>query len=656
MAPSTPPLDTYIVIDNGDYGEDPTNISDNSSNNKSSNTSTTTTITAANSNNKSNNSPFSGIEPSMVGAAATAGPFAGFQRLLDRNPTKVINGRYTISFRQLLILIVIILTIPVLWFFTGGSYNFNMREAFNKQLERQRAHSNNTPHVQNGLQSVVAGIAPLNAVAQDRHDRVRGKGARTGLKQIQFDFPMESKEEREEREQRLNQVRAGMAHAWAGYKKHAWGHDEVKPVSGGYKDNFGGWGATMIDSLDTLVIMGFNKEFDEALEWVKTSFDMTRKPTDQLQFFETVIRYLGGLLSTYDLTGEKVLLDKAEELGNYCLNAFTNRVFPNGRFAVQKNANYRGSSFILAEVGTIQLEFTRLSTLTGNPIYKDKALAIFDTLDTANAGIPGVLPFFVSEAENAPYSYYTGSIGGMADSYYEYILKEWIILDGKAPKYRKMFEKAIQSVSDFMVTRPDDGNQNVALIGLTESSDKSIKAEMEHLGCFMGGSLAMGSKYFDRPGDMALAKQLTELCYQTYHHSETGLGPETIKFELVSGTNGKRFKVNPTTFYDRRSSRNLYILRPETLESLWILYRITGEKKYQDQAWEIFLALERSCRTDIAYASLHDVNKIGSHDNRMESFFLAETMKYLYLIFSTPDVISLDHFVLNTEAHPILRQ
>ncbi|KAI8606411.1 class I alpha-mannosidase [Dissophora ornata] len=488
----------------------------------------------------------------------------------------------------------------------------------------------------------------------ERYDRVRGKGTRTSLKKIQFAFPQESETDRIEREKRLKAVRDGFEHAWYGYRKHAWGHDEVRPVTGGFQDRFNGWGATMIDSLDTLVIMGFNKEFDEALDWVKNSFDMTRQPTAQLQFFETIIRYLGGLLSAFDLTGEKVLLDKAEELGNYMLNAFQKRNFPAGRVAVDESANHSPVySFVLAEVGTIQLEFSRLSMLTKNPIYDQKAQRIFEVLGTATSELPGLLPLYVIDREGQHYSTYRATLGGMADSYYEYVLKEWILLDGKPAEYKQSFETAVDSIKKYMTMLPDNGSRDYVVLGLVNAGTKNVEPDMEHLACFMAGSLAMGSEYFDRPQDMVLAKQVAEACYLGYRHSVTGLAPEAMKFE--KGRDGKTFVARTDTFYSRAISRSEYILRPETLESLWILYRLTGEKKYQDQAWEIFESLEANCRTDIAYSGLRDVNLPGSYDNKMESFFLAETMKYLYLMFSTPDVISLDDFVLNTEAHPLRR-
>lgn len=491
------------------------------------------------------------------------------------------------------------------------------------------------------------------AVYRYREQRVRGRGARTGLRRIQFKFPPESDQDRLQREARLQSVRDGFEHAWTGYRNHAWGHDEVSPVSGGYKDNFNGWGATMIDSLDTLVIMGFNKEFDEALEWIKTKFSMTSNPTIQLPFFETIIRYMGGFLGAYELTGEKVLLDKAEELGKHVLNAFQGSDFPNSQFTIDPSSSlHRDESFVLAEIGTLQLEFSRLSKLTGNPIYDQKGRKIFDMLGTASSEIPGLLPPNVREGEDREYSNFQASVGGMVDSYYEYLLKEWILLDGEVVRYKEMFEEAVSSIKKYMIMSPEDGSNDYVILGRVNSTSKTVEADMGHLACFISGSLAMGSKYFGRPEDLLLARQVAQGCYLGYHHSVSGLAPEAARF--VESSRSGKFVTDPQHFFSHRS-RMEYILRPETLESLWILYRLTGEKKYQDQAWEIFQSLERNCRTSIAYTGLTNVNDVHSKDDRMESFFLAETLKYLYLIFSSPDVISLDDFVLNTEAHPLLR-
>ncbi|KAF9972269.1 hypothetical protein BGZ73_004654, partial [Actinomortierella ambigua] len=363
-------------------------------------------------------------------SGASGGLFGSVHQLFLRNPSTLVRGRYSISFRQIVSITGLVLGILVVWTYVGTHYTGDDASSFSEDLERSLKDVNKSSDL---FQYPLFEAQPNDPpTARDRWERVRGKGTRTTLKKIQHVFKAETEDERATREMRRKAVRDGFLHAWNGYKQHAWGHDEVYPVNGMPKDNFGGWGATMIDSLDTMLIMGLNTEFDEALEWVKTKFDMTKNPSAQLQFFETVIRYMGGLLSAYDLSGEKVLLDKAEELGNIMLNAFKTSDFPASRVTVDAQHQPSSSSYVLAEVGTIQLEFTRLSALTGNPIYENKALKVIDILSGQNSQIKGILPEFVNPGSKH-YSQYSAHVAGMTDSYYEYLLKEWILLDGKAP-------------------------------------------------------------------------------------------------------------------------------------------------------------------------------------------------------------------------------
>ncbi|KAF9425138.1 hypothetical protein BGZ94_007807 [Podila epigama] len=627
---------------------------------------------------------FSGSRASSSSARTTLfvskplGLISGLRRVFRRNPTTVLNGRYIISLRQVLALFSFVAVVGVLCSVTDGELTSRSANAWTQEFLKSQHHdpenSSSTSAQQQEDEAYFHEAAAIHAQERlgylpqkysltpthlnnirKRHERIRGKGTRTSLMAIQARYQRETREDRLIRERRLKAVRDGFEHAWQGYRRYAWGHDEVRPVSGGYKDTFNGWGATIIDSLDTLLIMDFHREFDEALEWIRTSFVMTKNPDHTLPFFETGIRYLGGLLSAYDLSGEKILLEKAKELGTYLLNAFQDTKMPQGRVAIRPKINMWPQRFyILAEVGTIQLEFTRLSQLTGDKVYETKAREVVHILETAKTQIPGLYPSQVTESEGFEYHSYHASVAGQIDSFYEYLLKEWILLDGKDDHLRQMFVAAMDSVHKYIVSRPESGSDKFAILGSVYSQTMEVQPTMDHLACFLGGSLAMGSKYFNRPQDLVLARQVTEACYLSYHYSTTGLGPESFEFPSTAA-NGSTFRVDPMTFYARRSRDSHYILRPEAVESLWVLYRITGEKKYQDKAWEMFQSLERSCRTKIAYSGLKNVNTIGSYDDGMESFFMAETMKYFYLIFSPTDVISLDQFVLNTEAHPVRR-
>ena len=138
---------------------------------------------------------------------------------------------------------------------------------------------------------------------------------------------------------------------------------------------------------------------------------------------------------------------------------------------------------------------------------------------------------------------------------------------------------------------------------------------------------------------MRVAEDLTHTCYMMYHTTRTGLSGESYRIAMD--------KLFPT---DRRN-----MLRPEVVESLMILHRVTGKQKYRDWGWEIFQSIEKHCKVSAGYSGVLDVNNDPAElDNRMQSWFLAETLKYLFLLFSPKDVVSLDQWVFNTEAHPLM--
>ena len=98
------------------------------------------------------------------------------------------------------------------------------------------------------------------------------------------------------------------------------------------------------------------------------------------------------------------------------------------------------------------------------------------------------------------------------------------------------------------------------------------------------------------------------------------------------------------------------LLRPETVESLFYLYRITKDNKYRDWGWTIFQNFEKYTKLKEGYTSINNVKSTGNpgYRNKMESFFLGETLKYFYLLFSDdPNLLPLDKWVFNTEAHPL---
>lgn len=159
-------------------------------------------------------------------------------------------------------------------------------------------------------------------------------GSPSPIPRIQSEFPAESWWTRRTRVKRQEAVKAAFKHAWQGYRNHAWMHDELSPLSGGTRESFAGWAATLVDSLDSLVIMGLMDEFEEALEAIE-HIDFSTTHATQINIFETTIRYLGGFLGAYDLTNGTypILLKKATEIADMIYASFdTDNRMPQSRW------------------------------------------------------------------------------------------------------------------------------------------------------------------------------------------------------------------------------------------------------------------------------------------------------------------------------------
>ncbi|KAK4988652.1 hypothetical protein LTR66_007258 [Elasticomyces elasticus] len=796
-------------------------------------------------------------------------------------------------------------------------------------------------------------------------------GTPNPIPRIQHNFKRETEAQKRDRLTRLRIIKDCAAHAWNGYKQQAWMHDEVLPVSGGRRDPFCGWAATLVDSLDTLWIMGMKDDFEEAVDAVR-HIDFTTSPRKDIPLFETTIRYLGGLLAAYDVSGAKyrVLLDKAVELAEILMGAFDtpNRMPVTFYYWMPTFASqpHRASTrVVLAELGSLSVEFTRLAQLTREPKYYDAIDRITDAFQVwqNSTRIPGMWPIYVdasgcekpaqiahsvsngpsqatighemvgqdviaglpvqhngdgkavpadveadtqvrppTEASNkmsednepggmigsdlgrSKVSYWDDSVdkgkrlaeidakaqldaskhkrqldgmidtpaggknvkllngslaydardlhskdrlgtksgqdvcvpqglsspssfggeqytlGGMSDSVYEYLPKEFILLGGLESKYQSMYEKSVETIIDKLLFRPmTPENHDILMSGTWRAFSEPDKNGLygnlspngEHLTCFAGGMFALGAKIFDRPGDLEIGTKLTEGCVWAYDATATGIMPETflavpcensndcmwnetrywefldpyehsrtklhdaasvrtapnqtssvietssdkmLAAVATSSSTNANIKVgiqkrqldyapeevpdklkaqsgqpktqgtnqaeqseagSPVTQVDAPSTSlaptpralytpqaplshqeyvkarikeerlppgfskitsKKYILRPEAIESVFYLYRITGDQHWRDVGWRMFKAIQDNTYAQYGNSAIDDVTKTAPElENAMESFWLAETLKYFFLLFSEESLLSLDDWVLNTEAHPLRR-
>jgi mannosyl-oligosaccharide alpha-1,2-mannosidase len=463
---------------------------------------------------------------------------------------------------------------------------------------------------------------------------------------------------------RQRAVKDTFERCWKAYKDRAWAHDELAPISGGSKTStFGGWGATLVDSLDTLWIMGMEKEYAEAVD---AATEINFGPTDdgEINVFEIIIRYLGGFIGAYDVSGchDSRLLNKAIEVADLAYAAFDtpNRMLVS-RWSPRKAANGEeqlpAESMLLAEAASSSVEFTRLSQITGDMRYFDAISRVTKVLDEQQGStkLPGMWPISVDMRTPDLKSDGFFGLGAMADSAYEYLPKMHQLLNGVGPEaaqYHKMYEYAMTTATTHTMFRPVvEDKADILIASANVDGKRSDKGQ--HLVCFAGGMLALGGRLFGNGSHIDIGRKLSDGCAWTYKHSPNGIMPEVFSMAACPTWAECEYTAQsgPTPFSNIDDGR--YILRPEAIESIFYMYRITGERKYQDIAWDMFQAIDNNTRTEFANAALSDVMKTPTEKyDSMESFWLAETLKYFYLIFSDHNTISLDDFVFNTEAHP----
>lgn len=522
-------------------------------------------------------------------------------------------------------------------------------------------------------------------------------GRPRSLPPIQFKFPEETKSQKSLRERRRVAVRKEFERSWASYRKFAWTRDELMPLTGKGDDTFGGWGATLVDSLDSLWIMGFKKEFYEAVEAV-AQIDFGKSDMTTISVFETTIRYLGGLLAAYDLSHENVLLEKAVQLGEMLYRAFdTHNNMPQDRLALEAAKDTTGSGFIadssicFAGIGSLTMEFTRLAQITQQPKYYDAVARVTSFFDRAQntSRIPGLFPIWINAFNEDIANDRTFTLGAMADSSYEYFPKMHALLGGLEPVYEKLYKDSAPLIDKHMLYRPmiPDTKRGEELlfcgdVHATDTEHIKLESEMQHLTCFIGGFFGLAGRLFENEHHVDLGAKLTEGCIWAYESMPTGVMPEIFNMSPCDSRtscpwNGTQWEEGvlkksygkshadfeatveeqrlPEGFTSLRDKR--YLLRPEAIESVFIMHRITGYDEYMDHAWNMFMSIKKHSSSSYGNGQIFDVTEVPSPapEDKMESFWLAETLKYFYLIFSPPDMISLDDWVFNTEAHPFRR-
>ncbi|KPM41816.1 Mannosyl-oligosaccharide 1,2-alpha-mannosidase [Neonectria ditissima] len=488
---------------------------------------------------------------------------------------------------------------------------------------------------------------------------------------------------------RRDEVKHAFVTSWDAYKRHAWGKDRYHPVSGtGSQMSPKGLGWTIVDSLDTMMVMNLSEPLIDSRIWLQRSLSYDQD--QDVNTFETTIRMLGGLLSAHYLAGKLpgvssprdfVYLAKAVDLGDRLLSAYESRSgIPYASVHIGKKiglpSHADGGASSMAEAATVQLEMKYLSYLTGNETYWRRAEKVMKVLDD-NRREAGLLPIFV-HPQSGGFTTSEIRLGSRGDSYYEYLIKQYLQTSGQEPIYLEMWEEALAGIEKHLITTTKHSNLKI-VAELPHGIGGKLSPKMDHLVCFLPGAIALGTTMghtlsearkspewsVEKEQQMDLARDIMKTCWGMYAVTKTGLAPEIAWFNVAD----EQLQPNPGDRPQSSAKDSLKawkddfivkpldahnLQRPETVESLFVMWRITGDPLYREWGWKIFKAFEEHTNlgNDRGYTSINDVNAVPppARDN-MESFWLAETLKYLYLMFSPSDYLPLHEIVFNTEAH-----
>jgi glycosyl hydrolase family 47 len=414
-------------------------------------------------------------------------------------------------------------------------------------------------------------------------------------------------------------VRTEFLHAWNSYERYAWGHDALRPLSKTAHDWYGqSLLMTPVDALDTLILMHLDDEAARARSLIVTDLSFDRDI--YVKNFEVTIRLLGGLLSSYQLTGDKHLLSLAEDLGNRLLPVFNS---PTGLPYVYVNLHtgqVRDTVTNPAETGALLLEFGTLSKATGRPVFYEKAKRAL--VETFKRRSPLGLVGESINVETGAWTSTDSHIGGGIDSYYGYLWKCWLLFRDK--DCREMWEVSIPAVNKYLA----DEIRGELWYGRADmQTGKRTKTTYGALDAFFPALLALS-------GDIERARRLQASSFKMWNLS--GIEPEILDYKTM------------------RVVAESYHLRPEIVESTYYLYHFTGDPEYRQIGKKMFDDFVKYCRADVGYVALADVISKQQRDE-MESFVLAEAFKYFYLLFASPETLQFDKVIFNTEAHPLRR-
>lgn len=437
-----------------------------------------------------------------------------------------------------------------------------------------------------------------------------------------------------------------------------------------------GMGWIIVDALDTMMIMNLTTELTHAREWIHGN--LTYDQDHDVNTFETTIRMLGGLLSAHYLStsfegqyapvsdglSDDLYVEKATDLADRLLGAYESStgipyasVNLHSMAGLPSHADNGASS--TAEATSLQLEMKYLAKLTGETNYWTASERVMKVVDD-NGSPDGLLPIFIY-ADKGTFNGKNIRLGSRGDSYYEYLIKQYLQTSQQEPIYNDMWKEALAGVKKHLITYSYPSNFTV-LAERPEGLGKKLSPKMDHLVCFLPGTIALATTNglplaqarkqptwgAEQEEDMRLADELMKTCWGMYKVTPTGLAPEIAHFNIhdpplmYNDFTPSTLPKSPEAFVPPNSpvadgdyvGKEDFIIkaadthnlqRPETVESLFYMWRITGDEKYREWGWEMFQSFVQwtALEDGVGFSSVSDVMKTPppTRDN-MESFWL----------------------------------
>jgi mannosidase alpha-like ER degradation enhancer 1/mannosidase alpha-like ER degradation enhancer 2 len=411
------------------------------------------------------------------------------------------------------------------------------------------------------------------------------------------------------------EVKKETQRTWQAYQQYAWGYDVLLPISKSAEN----WYDTPlyispIDAFSTLKVMGLDEEASRIERYVADSISFDKDI--YVKVFEVNIRVLGGLLSMYQYTGNGKILAQAKDFGDRLLPAFGSATGMPYYWVNLKTGAVKGNTINVAEAGTYTFEMGILSYYTQNPVYyqaaKKATKAVFDRRSKIG------LVAEVINVETGDWIDSTSHICACIDSYYEYLYKTWVMFGD--PEIKAIWDESILAVNKYL---PEEKDSLLWYGRVNMNTGEKTSSVVTLYDAFFPAVLSLS-------GNMDRAERFQ----YTWDWLWNKYGLEPMAYD---------YSIDKITY-------PVYDLNPEIIESAFYLYHFTGNETYRKMATKYWEDIKRYCRTDVAFTAIEDVETKEKRDY-MATYFLAETLKYFYLVFSDQPEVNPTDYVFSTEAH-----